>query len=137
VAHRILFANLQGELRVNSKMLESQCMYISNQERKAMEAERDSVRFFQVLFMKSRVGDEFDGRIRGMNERGFYIDLTGTQCEGFLPIENLDEELTFKPGRMAAHSIHSTQTWKIGDKIKVKLLAADIEDKELLLGLAH
>ncbi len=136
MVHRILFNNLFADYRINEKALESKCMYISNQERKAMEAERDSQRYFQILFMKDRVGEVYVGMIRGLNERGLYVELLGTGCEGFLPAEQLDEKIHVKSGKWKADGSKSNQTWKVGDKIKVKLLAADLDDKELILGLA-
>lgn len=52
VVHRILFANLRETYRMDTKVLSKQCMHISNQERKAMEAERASTRFYQVYYLK-------------------------------------------------------------------------------------
>ena len=135
LVHRLLYANLETSYRAEPDLLHRQCLHISNQERKAMEAERASTRYFQVVFLKDRVGELFDGRIIGMNERGFYIELEGSHCEGFLPINQLDNDIEIHKSRFKASSSFITKAWKIGDKLKVKLVAADLDQKELLLSI--
>ncbi len=133
VAHRILFANLKENYRVDQGMLSRQCQHISNQERKAMEAERASTRFFQVYYLKDRIGEIFEGRIIGMNEQGFYIELESVKCEGFLAFSQFEEEIIIDRNRLQATAAFINKKWKIGDKLKVKLADADLNRKELTL----
>lgn len=133
VAHRILFANLQGHYRMDENLLKRQCHYISNQERKAMEAERESTRFFQVYYLKDRIGEVFEGRIIGMNDNGFFIELESVKCEAYLPFHQFEEEITVHASRLHAKANYIGKTWKIGDKLKVKLSVADLNTRELLL----
>ncbi|MBK8954516.1 MAG: ribonuclease R [Saprospiraceae bacterium] len=133
LVHRILYANLDGVFRVDPKNLERICLHISNQERKAMEAERESDRYFQVLFMKSKVGEEFTGRVVGMSERGLFIELGETKCEGFLPYDQLGEGIGLHSSRLHAYSEQSIKKWTFGDSIRVKLEDADLDQKELVL----
>ncbi len=133
VTHRILFANLKETYRMDQGILSRQCQHISNQERKAMEAERASTRFFQVYYLKDRIGEIFEGRIIGMNDQGFYIELEKVKCEGFLPFNQFEEEIIINRNRLQATAAIINKTWKIGDKLKVKLADADLNKKELLL----
>jgi ribonuclease R len=133
VAHRILFANLHGKYVADINTLSRQCTHISNQERKAMEAERESTRFFQVYYLKDRVGEIFDGRIIGMNDSGFFIELEKVKCEGYLPFSQFEDEIIINRNRLLAKSAMINKTWKIGDKLRVKLVDADLNQKELLL----
>lgn len=133
VTHRILFANLKENYRMDQGTLSRQCQHISNQERKAMEAERASTRFFQVYYLKDRIGEIFEGRIIGMNDQGFYIELEKVKCEGFLPFHQFEEEIIINRNRLQATAALINKTWKIGDKLKVKLADADLNKKELLL----
>ncbi len=135
IVHRILFDNLLGEKRYRLDALEAQCRHISTQEKKAMEAERASTKYFQVLYMSRYVGKVFEGRIIGMNERGFYVELIESKCEGVLPITEIPDEISVHKSRLMANSNIGDIEWRIGDKIKVKVLEANIDDKELLLGL--
>lgn len=133
MVHRILLANLNATVRVDEKSIERTCLHISNQERKAMEAERESNRYFQVLFLKNRIGEEFEGSVVGMNERGLFVELSGTKCEGFLPYSMIEETLSLHSSRLHAVSSLSDKKWTFGDKIRVRLEDADLDQKELLL----
>jgi ribonuclease R len=133
LVHRILFANLRALYRVDHGLLTRQCQHISNQERKAMEAERASTRFYQVYYLKDRIGEIFDGRIIGMNDQGFFIELEKVKCEGFLPFSQFEEEILIQKNRLQATAAVINKTWKIGDKLEVKLADADLNKKELLL----
>ncbi|MBK9272709.1 MAG: ribonuclease R [Saprospiraceae bacterium] len=132
VVHRILFDNLHQEKRYRPEMIEAQCRYISSQERKAMEAERESVRYFQALYMQSHVGEIFEGRITGMNDRGFYVQLIDNLCEGSLAMDTFEDSISVSKNRLSASSDMSDQSWKMGDKIKVKLISSDPEDRIIL-----
>ncbi len=133
LVHRILFANLNENYRADAGVLSRQCQHISNQERKAMEAERASTRFYQVYYLKDRIGEIFDGRIIGMNDQGFFIELEKVKCEGFLPFHQFEEEILINKNRLQATAAMINKTWKIGDKLQVKLADADLNKKELLL----
>ncbi|MCC6816445.1 MAG: ribonuclease R [Saprospiraceae bacterium] len=135
IVHRILFDNLLAEKRYRLDSLQAQCRHITTQEKKAMDAERASTKYFQVLYMSKFVGKEFEGRITGMNDRGFYIELIQTKCEGVLPLSEIPYELEVAGNRLSANSSTSNLEWKIGDKIKIVVLTADIDSRELILGL--
>jgi ribonuclease R len=133
IVHRILEKNLKTVQREEQEGLERTCLHISNQERKAMEAERASNRYFQVLFMKAHIGEVFEGQVSGMSERGLYVSLGDTHCEGFLPYGAMAGEMSLHSSRMHAHSESGGRKWTFGDKIHVKLVDADLDDRELLL----
>ncbi|MBK7302520.1 MAG: ribonuclease R [Saprospiraceae bacterium] len=135
MVHRILFDNLKKEKRYRLDTIEAQCRYISSQERKAMEAERESTRYFQVFYLKDKIGEIYDGRITGMNDRGFYVQIIENQCEGVLLLDDMDDQIEVKKNRLSASSSISDQQWKMGDRIKVKIVSADLDDRELVFGL--
>lgn len=137
IVHRILFDNLQSEKRYRLDALDAQCRHISTQEKKANEAERSSTKYFQVLYMSRFLGQNFDGRITGMNDRGFYIELIGSKCEGILPMTEIPDEIEVASNRLSANSSLTDVEWKIGDKIKVKVISADLDDRELVFGIAE
>jgi len=131
MVHRILYDNLKKEKRYRPEMIEQQCRYISSQERKAMEAERESVRYFQALYMQAHVGEVFEGRITGMNERGFFVQLIDSLCEGSLSMDTFEDEISVHKSRLSASSSFSDKEWKMGDPIRVKILSSDPEDREI------
>ncbi|HAD12168.1 MAG TPA: ribonuclease R, partial [Saprospirales bacterium] len=74
LAHRILERNLDGKnYRVDPAKLAEQCKHISNQERKAAEAERESTKYKQAEYLSKRIGETFEGVISGIIDRGFFV----------------------------------------------------------------
>lgn len=131
LVHRILEKNLQGDFYVDKYKLEAKCMHISNQERKAMEAERDSIKYKQVEYMSQHVGKVFDGIISGMIERGVFVELTDTRAEGFIPFNNFYENFQMKPGRFKAVGTKTGKSLKLGDKITVLVQSVDMENRQI------
>lgn len=131
LAHRILFQNLNDDLhRVDKELLEVKCKHISSQERKAMDAERESVKYKQVEFMQDKIGQEFDAVISGMIEKGFFVELLESKAEGLIPFNKLTEQYTMESNRMKAVSRQGHEL-KLGTQIRVKLLNTDLSMRQL------
>ena len=133
LVHRILEQNLKEDHFVDKHKLEAKCMHISKQERKAMEAERDSIKYKQVEYMSSHVGKVFEGIVSGMIERGLFVELTETKAEGFIPFNNFYENYQMKPGRFKALGIRTGKSIKLGDPITVLVLGVDLENRQIEL----
>ncbi|MEP7269383.1 MAG: ribonuclease R [Saprospiraceae bacterium] len=133
LAHRILFQNLNDTFRVNKKRLEEQCKHISNQERKAMDAERESIKYFQLLFIQDHIGDEFVGFVSGMIEKGLFIELEENHVEGFIPFEEMPETFYLADNRLKALGRKSGMVIAMGDRLKVKVASADLDLKRVQL----
>jgi ribonuclease R len=132
IAHRILFENLnESELRVDKELLESRCRHISKQERKAMDAERESIKYKQVEFMLDHVGQEFEGTISGMIERGIFVEVHDVKAEGMIPFKTMGEAYILAPSKLKAISKISGHEIRMGEKVKVKLIDADLTARQL------
>ena len=131
LAHRILFLNMHQTFRVDKKRLEEQCKHISNQERKAMDAERESVKFFQLLFIMDHVGEEFDGVISGIIEKGVFVELDENHVEGFIPFVEMAQPFYLSDNRLKALGRSTGFVLSMGDKIKIKIQAADMTLKRV------
>ena len=129
LAHRILEKNLSGTYRVDNAKLEAMCQHISSQERKAMEAERDSVKFKQVEFMKEHEGESFNGMVSGMIDKGIFVELEETKAEGLIAFEKLGGRFNVKENRIKALSLSGGQDLKLGDKVRVKIIKADLQNR--------
>ena len=127
LAHRILEKNLEDErvYRVNKNKLEEQCQHISLQERKAMEAERESIKYKQVEFIEKHVGEEFFGFIAGIIDRGIFVELKGSKIEGMVAFESMHELFEIDPTKLKIKGISSGISYAVGNEIKVKILEAN------------
>lgn len=84
LVHRILDANLKDVLRENKESLEAKCKHISDMERAAMNAERESVKYKQMEYLQNKVGQEFEGVISGVIESGIFVELDESKAEGLV-----------------------------------------------------
>ncbi len=137
LAHRILFENLNKTKRFEKEKLEEQCKYISKQERKAAEAERESIKYKQVEYMKKHVGDEFDGIVSGMLDRGIFVEIKGMLAEGMVTFDRMAESFEVESSRLRAKGLRSGKIYKMGDPVRVRILNADLEKKQIEMGLAE
>lgn len=137
LVHRILFENLGSTtLRMDKEMLEAKCKHISLQERKAMDAERQSIKYKQVEFMQKHIGEEFEGYVSGIIDRGIFVELEANKCEGMVPFETLLEPFEVAEGRLKAVGLYSGRVFKMGDKVRVTIVDANLEKKQIEMRLA-
>lgn len=129
LVHRILEKNLDKEHREDKAKLEAMCAHISKQERRATEAERDSIKYKQVEYMSEHIGEEYDGIISGMIERGFFVEVSETKAEGMISFSTLKGEYELQDGRYKAKNRKSGIDLKLGDKIRVRILSTDLTNR--------
>lgn len=137
LVHRILYKNLQKTWREDKEILETQCRHISAQERKAMDAERESISYKQAEFMLDFVGQDFSGRVSGMIERGFFVELTETKAEGLVPFETLTDSYQLAENRLSAKGRNTGKVIKLGQEIVVKVVAVDIQKRNIDMQVAE
>lgn len=136
LAHRILERNLDGKTyRMDASKLEEQCKHISNQERKAAEAERESTKYKQAEFLSTRIGETFEGIISGMIERGFFVELADSKAEGLVDFKYLDDTYTLEEGNLRATGRRYKKTFKMGDRVQVKIAAVDLAKRQVEMEL--
>ena len=138
MAHRLLEQYASGKTQVNEEDLEHWCKHSSEMEHKATKAERDSTKYFQVLFMQNTEGDEFDGYVSGMSEWGIYIELEDNKCEGMIKMRDLPGDYySFDEKNFQAVGQRSKKAINLGAKLRVKVLTADLARRQLNFGLVE
>ena len=137
LAHRILYANLQSPSRVDKEILEGKCLHISQQERSAISAERESIKYKQVEYLSDQVGEVFEGVIRNIIDRGLFVELTDSQADGYIPMDSIDENVMIHPARIKITGQRSKKVWRIGDRIQVQLIAVDMDKRQIDLKFAE
>ena len=138
LAHRILEKNLgTNEWRVDKAELDEMCKHISAQERKAMEAERESIKYKQVEFMEKHVGEVFEGLISGIIDRGIFVELIANKCEGMVGFETMSDIYDIDDSRLFARGKRSDRLFKMGDKVKVRIVRTDLERRQIDMELVE
>lgn len=99
---------------------------ISQTERRAMEAERDTIDRYVAAWLSARVGEVFDTRITGVQAFGFFATIVGLGGDGLVPISTLGGEY-FRHDEAAQALVGSDSgtTYASGDRLKLKLAEAN------------
>lgn len=140
LVHRLLENILteKNDLIIDKEELESRCKNSSLMERKAMDAEREATKYKQIEFLQDKIGEEFDGVITGVIARGIFVEMNDNKCEGMVSTEWLgDEDFEFEDKMVRLVGRKSKRKFELGDKVKVKILSADIVLRRIDLGLAE
>ncbi len=95
---------------------------ISNHERRAMAAERESTDRYIAAYLSERVGALFRGRITGVTRFGLFVKLTETGADGIVPIRSLDDDYyRHDESRHALVGVHQGGVYRLGAPVEVKL----------------
>ena len=137
LCHRILFDNLKTTIRHNKEALERQCKHISKQERKAMDAKRQSIKYKQVEYLQNHVGESFEGLVSGLTDRGIFVELIANKCEGFVPFEHMDQYYTLDATKLKAQSNKGNSVIQIGDACKVQVKSTNLTKRQIELTLIN
>lgn len=135
LVHRILERNLHTIHREEKAQLENRCRHISDQERRAADAERESIKYKQVEFIEKHVGEVFEGQISGMMDRGVFIQLKGSMVEGMAPFSHFPEPYDVDDSRLKARGRYSKNVIKMGDTVHAQILFADIARRQVEMRL--
>ncbi|MFR9650399.1 MAG: ribonuclease R [Rikenellaceae bacterium] len=132
MVHRLLAHYLDGGKSVAKDEYEGLCKHSSEREVVAANAERASIKYKAVEFMKDRMDDEFDGHISGMKEWGIFVEVDDTHIEGMIPIRELgDDYYIFDEENYEFVGRSSRETFTLGDAVRVRIKRADL-DKRML-----
>jgi ribonuclease R len=135
LTHRLLELNLDGRTFITNKaQLEEQCKHISRQERKATEAERESIKYKQVEFIEKHVGESFEGIVSGFSDRGLFVTLLGNHCEGMVNFNTMDEAFEIADSRLYITGKRSGVQVRMGDPVRVKIIDADLMRRRIDMG---
>ncbi|MEZ0537826.1 ribonuclease R [Caldicellulosiruptoraceae bacterium PP1] len=136
VIHRIMKEVLFGDWNDKKsnrwqKKLPEIAKWTSQRERLAEEAELETVDLKKVEFMQDKVDEEFEGIISNVTAFGFFVELENT-IEGLVRVSSLfDDYYIFNPKSYSLIGEKTKKRYRIGDKVKVRLLSANISLRQI------
>ena len=99
---------------------------ISAAERRAMEAERETIDRYVAAWLSARVGEVFECRITGVQKFGFFATIIALGGDGLVPVSTLGTERFGYDEK--AHVLEGEQTgtrYAIGDLLRLRLAEAN------------
>lgn len=139
VVHRILAHSLAKERVTDLQVAEFEKIAARATEREvlASEAERLSIRYKQVEFMMNHIGEVAQGTVSGVMKSGIFVALDDTGAEGMIHVTKLGDDyysLDEKNYRMVGQK--TGKTIALGDKVRVVVEKADLDERKLDFALA-
>ena len=128
--HRIIKENLRAgltEKRIShyDKILQQVSVQSSVTERRADEAERETIKLKKCEYMERHIGEEFDGVISGVTNWGLYVELPNT-VEGLIHVNQLqDDYYRFDEEHYELVGEMTRKTYKLGQPIRVIVAGTD------------
>lgn len=139
--HRTIKAILASQAHKSSKTggyqyTMSEMLYFgehcSMTERRADEAVRDVVDWLKCDFMQDHVGEVFDGVISSVTNFGFFVRLDDLFIDGLVHVSTLENDYySFDAGRSRLVGENSGFSYRLGDKVKIKVEAVNPEERKI------
>ncbi|MGB9840014.1 ribonuclease R [Thermovenabulum sp.] len=136
IIHRILREQLEGTITEKrqeqlSKILGKVAKLSSERERIADDAERETVELKMVEYMEDRIGEEFNGIISSTTSFGFFVELENT-VEGLVHVSNLEDDYyIFDERTLTLRGERTKREFKIGDKVRVRVIKVDKIERQI------
>jgi len=103
----------------------------STSERLADDAEREVEQLKKVEFMLDKLGEEYDGVITGVAQFGLFVELENLFVEGLVHITWLPDYFIFSPERFCLVGQHTGQTYRLGDRVRVRVDNVSLARKQI------
>ena len=123
------------------EQMEEMCEHCSACEQEAAQAERDSIKMFQAMWITSHVGEILPGHISGVTDFGLFVQLDESRCEGLVHITKIGAQGEYwqydeKNYRLICENKKSendraVSSYTLGDPVVVQVVRADINKGQI------
>jgi ribonuclease R len=132
MVHRLLTYYLEGGKPPDQESYDLLCKHSSEMEKRAIDAERASIKYKQVEFMSDKIGEIFEGVISGVTEWGIFVELVENKCEGLVSVRDLtDDFYELDEVNYCIIGRRSHKRFQLGDSVKVEVYRTNISKKQL------
>lgn len=141
IVHRIM-QSIKGGEKVSAELMGSLnkiCADCSKREVEAADAERASIKYKQVEYMERKVGQVLNVTIGGIAEWGMFVEEEESKAEGLIRLKDLlpSDFYTADTKNYVINGQRTKKQFKLGDKLKVKLIKADTDTRSLELQIVE
>ena len=123
------------------EQMEEMCEHCSACEQEAAQAERDSIKMFQAMWITSHIGEVLPGHISGVTDFGIFVQLDESRCEGLVHITKIGAQGEYwqydeKNYRLICENKKSendraVSSYTLGDPVVVQVVRADINKGQI------
>ena len=138
IVHRLLADYLSGKKTKRENLAKKLVEYekiariSSEQEKRASDAERSSIKYKQVEYMSKHQVDKFEGIISGITEWGIYVEEIETKCEGLVRVRDMNYDFyIFNEKKLELIGQKKKNKYRLGNRVKIKVKGVDLERKTI------
>lgn len=131
IVHRMLHAYLNGQ-KSHAKNLETQCAYLSSQERLYVNVERKTIKFIQLKLLEGCIGEKIRGYVSGVQKWGIYVELFNGRGEGLVPVKSLvDDKYYYDAESLSFISKKYKKKYILGQRVFVTIKSINLFKREM------
>ena len=137
IVHRAIKHKILKE-KFEKKNLSTIAEHCSLTERRADEASRDVQDWLKCYFMQDKIGQVFNGTISSVTGFGLFVDLDDIYIEALVHVTELGNDYySYDKNKHAMIGERSKKIYRLGDRIKVKVMRVDMDSSRIDLALAN
>ncbi len=126
----------KSTFRYSDEQMKQLTQHCSMTERRAEEASRDVDSRLKCAYMQQHVGDSFTGSITGVTSFGIFVDLDDVYTSGLVHVTELPNDYYhFDPVQHTLTGEKRRRTFKLADRVRVKVARVDVDEREIDLVL--
>ncbi len=127
LVHRLLKKYLQGEKTYAIAAYEEKCRYAVERERVAANAERASIKYKQVEFIRNLGDQVLEGIVSGLTEWNMYVEIPSNACEGMIGLSDLSDDVyVFEEKSFQVVGKKHKKCYRLGDFVQVQVTNCDL-----------
>jgi ribonuclease R len=131
IIHRLLARVIGNKEKPKMEKLEAKCLYLSDRERKAQKAERDSIKYMQTLYMSERIGSIYEGIITSVSEYGVFVTIPENGCDCLVRLAELQGNWKYDADNYCLKNVMTGMMYRLGDAITISVTSVDVEKKNI------
>jgi ribonuclease R len=146
LVHRLLKVHLHREgqasggaaglVATERERLEELAHAVSQHERRALEAERETVAMYRAYIMRDQVGDQFTGKITAVTPFGAFVEFDEPFIEGLIKIDDLGADIfVYDEMGMRLRGKNSGLVLALGDPVLVQIINVSVQLRRVDLRL--
>ena len=132
MVHRMLQSYIDNKPVPRDDKYETMCRHASDMEMLAIEAERATIKYKQVEFMKDKVGQRYKGLITGVAKMGFFVEIIENKCEGLVPIALVQDEFyEYDEDNFCMKGKRFGRKFQLGDEVFIEVLRINLPKRQI------
>ena len=132
LVHRAIKAVLAGKQYKPQLKWAELGVHCSLTERRADDATRDVEAWLKCFFMRDHLGSVFDGSISSVTGFGLFVSLDDLYVEGLVHVSELGADYYhFDPAKHQMLGERSGKRYRLGDRVRVKVVRVDMESTKI------